>query len=411
MTEPFRFPEKLVIVTHVVHYRRREHVYAYAPYAREIEIWASIFDGIVIAAPCRDAEPPSDCDLLNFRNLQVIPQREIGGETWIAKAKLICSLPMMIWDLCGAMRQGDAIQVRCPGNTALLGSILGPLFSRHLVAKFAGQWNSNHNDGLSIRVQRAVLRSKWWGAPVTVYGHGHNEPEHVIPFFNSVLTDAQISHASVAGAKRGANELRHILFVGRLSRSKNVDVLLRSLGQLHLEGFHFTASIVGEGPECDRLIALCADLGLSDRVKFLGGMSFDQVVELLERSGILVLVSETEGWPKAIVEAMAFGLVAIGSEVGIVPQILGEGRGLVVPSRDTTALTRVLGRVLAAPEEFSAMRSLAAAFGRRYSTELLRDSLCSLLSDRWGLPPVAPKDSHSGPVICTHTGMRVSSDQ
>jgi hypothetical protein len=188
MSGPACFREKLVIVSHVVHYKSAGSFYAYAPYAREINIWADMFEEILIAAPCREQEPPGDCALLEGKNFSIAPQRELGGETLSAKAKLLFSVPIVCWELARAMRQGDAIHVRCPGNLGLLGSIFAPLFSKHLVAKFAGQWNSSPGEPWSNRVQRAVLRSRWWGSPVTVYGRWPGEPRHIIPFFNSVMT-------------------------------------------------------------------------------------------------------------------------------------------------------------------------------------------------------------------------------
>ena len=402
MSGPACFPEKLVIVSHVVHYKSGGRFYAYAPYAREINIWADMFEEIVIAAPCREQEPPGDYALLEGKNFSIAPQRELGGETLAAKAKLLFSVPIVCWELARAMRQGDAVHVRCPGNLGLLGSILAPLFSKHLVAKFAGQWNSSPGEPWSNRVQRAVLRSRWWGSPVTVYGRWPGEPRHIIPFFNSVMTDEQIACAR-AGATRGPSELRHVLFVGRLSRSKNVDVLLKALGKLRAEGLVFTASVAGEGPEFASLQQLSAQLGLGDAVEFTGGVSFERIVELLKRSGVLVLASETEGWPKAIVEGMAFGLVAIGAKVGLVPEILGEGRGLVVPPGNVEALANALRDVLSEPGKYAGMRSRALMWAGNYSIESLHDSLRLLLAKSWGLQ--LKEKLNSDPVastVCVH---------
>jgi glycosyltransferase involved in cell wall biosynthesis len=224
-----------------------------------------------------------------------------------------------------------------------------------------------------------------------VYGHWPNEPANIVPFFSSALTDAQLARAGATAETRSPAELRHVLFVGRLSRAKNVHILLNALSRLRAEGVFCTATVAGEGPELAVLKRLSQDLGLSDSVEFAGGISSDRVIDLLTRSGILVLASQTEGWPKAIVEAMAFGLVVVGSDVGLIPKILGENRGLMVPPRDVDALATALRKVLSAPEEYSAMRARASAWGRRYSIESLRDSLDSLLVERWGLPPGTPK--------------------
>jgi glycosyltransferase involved in cell wall biosynthesis len=387
-----RFHQKLVIVSHVTHFHANGRIYAYAPYAREIEIWAELFDEIVIAAPSRNAEPPGDCALIDRANVRVAPQRELGGETLTAKLKLVLATPVMAWELCKVMRRADAIHVRCPGNIGLLGTVFAPLFSKKLVAKFAGQWSRGQNEPWSTRFQRSVLNSRWWHGPVTVYGRWPNQPAHVIPFFSAALTDEQLARARPAIACRTLQNLRHVLFVGRLSRAKNVDVLLQALGQLRREGASFTVTIAGEGPQLASLQKLSADLGIADRVEFTGGVSFERIIELLESSGILVLASETEGWPKAIVEAMAFGLVTIGSQIGLVPEIMAQGRGLMVTPRNVEELSAALRKVLAAPEQYSEMRARAAEWAGHYSIESLRESLRSLLAESWSLQAgVEPK--------------------
>jgi len=377
---------KLVIVSHVRHYKFNGRLHAYAPYAREVEVWADLFDEVAIAAPLSETEPAGDCAAIGRSNVQIVPQRELGGETWAAKIKLAWHLPAMVWELCRALRQGDAIHVRCPGNLGFLGAILAPFFSKHIVAKFAGQWNSSPRDSLSVRVQRALLRSRWWHGPVTVYGNWPHLPEHVIPFFSSALTAEQIAGARFAAQKRIPDEARNILFVGRLSKSKNVDVLLAALAQLRTEGIPLKCRIAGGGPELSMLQELSGTLGLGDSVEFTGGVSFDRVLRLYEHSGILVLVSQTEGWPKAIAEGMAFGLVAIGSNLGLVPEMLGEGRGFVVPPRDIETLANTLRRILTSPEQHAAMRERAAVWSQGYSLDSLRESLRALLAKHWGVP-------------------------
>jgi glycosyltransferase involved in cell wall biosynthesis len=126
-----------------------------------------------------------------------------------------------------------------------------------------------------------------------------------------------------------------------------------------------------------------AQLGLDDRVSFLGGLPFDNVLAQYELNDVLVLVSETEGWPKAIAEAMAFGLVCIGTDRGWVREMLGDGRGFVVPPGDAPALAGVLGRMTQSPEILVEMSRRSSAWSERFSLEGLREALRDLLEDKW----------------------------
>lgn len=363
---------RLCIVSHVVHYRHGGRVHAYAPYAREIEVWADLFPEVRIAAPCEDAPPPGppgDTAAIDRDNVSMDPQPRAGGDAFGAKLKQILLLPVMMVAMAGALRKADAVHVRCPGNLGFLGAAMAPLFSRRLIAKYAGQWNGFPGEARTVRWQRALLGSRWWRGPVTVYGSWPDQPPWIVPFFTSVLDREQVERARRAAASRTPTDRPRVLFVGRLSRAKNVDVLLDALNGL-------PCTIVGDGPERQALEAR------APQAVFAGAVGFDRVLGFYETHDVLVLASETEGWPKAIVEAMAFGLVCIGSDRGLMPQLLAEGRGLVVPPRDVDALAAALRRA-ADPAEAAAIRERAAPFGQRYSLEDLREALREVMEKWW----------------------------
>src|SRR5205807_1598271 len=87
---------RLVVVSHVVHYRFEGRLFAYGPYAREILLWAELFGEIAIASPCREERPPADCLAFDTDNISIMPQKEAGGETLRAKLALLLALPAMI---------------------------------------------------------------------------------------------------------------------------------------------------------------------------------------------------------------------------------------------------------------------------------------------------------------------------
>lgn len=381
-----RPPQGLLVVSHVVHYRHEGRLFAYGPYAREIDIWADLFPQTVIASPCRDAPPPGDCLPFSRPNITIVPQWETGGTTLRAKLAQVLALPALAWDLGRAMRRADAIHVRCPGNLGLLGAILAPLFSHRLVAKYAGQWGDYVGEARTVRFQKALLKSPWWRGPVTVYGRWPGQPPHVVPFFTSIMTAEQAARAWSVATSRVPGDVCRVLYVGRLSGGKNVDVLLTAIAELGRRSIPCHCTIVGDGPQRPSLETQVAQLGLQDRVELVGAVAHEQVLDYYERADVLVLVSETEGWPKAIAEGMAFGLVCIGSDRGLIPEMLGEGRGLVVPSRDAEALVEALGRVAADPAGFDSMRLRAAQWARQFSLEGLRAALGQLLSTHWGTP-------------------------
>lgn len=377
------FAMRLVVVSHVVHYRFEGRLFAYGPYAREIALWAELFAEIAIASPCRSERPPADALPLEAENISILPQVEAGGETFRAKLQLLAWLPVMIVRLVRAIAGADAIHVRCPGNLGLFGTVLAPLFGKPLIAKYAAQWSGSRGEGRLVRFQKWLLASSWWRGPVTVYGEWPDQPAHIVPFFTSLLSAEQMERARKSARRERSRTSWNVLYTGRLSQSKHVDAVLRALEAARRSGYPMTATIVGEGPERASLEALTEELRIQDAVEFTGGLAFEDVLERLERADILALVSETEGWPKAIAEAMAFGLIAIGSDRGFVPKMLAEGRGFVVPPGNSEELARCLVEIAQNPEHCDRMRRNAAGWAQQFSLEGLREAIRKLLLTSW----------------------------
>jgi len=376
--------KKLVIVSHVIHFVKNEEILAYGPYAREIEIWADLFEEVIIAAPVRRERPTGFAVPIDRRNVSLSPQIETGGNTLSAKLLQVLSLPMHMFLLCRAMIGADAIHVRCPGNLGLLGVVLAPFFSKKLIAKYAGQWPDYDGEPWSYRLQKKILRSRWWNAPVTVYGEWPDEPQHVVPFFTSMMTRQQVADA-VAGSKEKKLEAPiRIVFSGRLSKEKGVHHLIDAVGILKERGLGVDVAIVGNGVEFDSLKKQIAALGIADRVKMVGDVPYEAGLEYFKWGHILVLPSQSEGFPKVLAEAMCHGMVCIGTDSGLVPKML-EGRGIVLDSVSAKSIADAIEQISSDEDRFEKMSRAGVAWASQYSIEGLRDSLQVLMEKSWGV--------------------------
>lgn len=379
---------KLGVATICPHIYHEGQWWSYEPYVLEMNVWNELFDQLIVVAPHDQGPPPKFwAPYQNSAKISVIPYRRDKGRGLDQAPSSPWEFPRMLLALAQAARQSDAFHVRAPGSIALCGALLLPLLQRRLIAKFAGQWTGYPGEARTVRWQRALLQSRWWRGPVTVYGEWPEQPPHVIPFFTSVLNAEQTARARAAATAKQNDSWQQrnvrLLFVGRLSVAKNVSALLKALAQLKADGITVALDIVGDGPERDALERMTDEWELRDRVRFAGGVDFARVLDFYERADVLALVSETEGWPKAIAEAMAFGLVCIGSERGLVPWMLSEGRGLTIPPGDADALATCLRQIVADPAHHQAMAQRAAAWSRNYSLEGLRDALRQLLNRCW----------------------------
>jgi glycosyltransferase involved in cell wall biosynthesis len=388
----------LVVVSHVVHYRSRGRLAAYGPYAREIDIWADLFPHVIIAAPCRDADAPGDCLPFTRANITIDPQVEAGGDTWQAKMRLLLALPSLALGLSRTMAGADAIHVRCPGSVGLLGVLLAPMFSRRLVAKYAGQWNGFDGESAAGRLERAILRSSWWRAPVTVYGSWPGMPDHIVPFFTSMMSRQQVDHAAAVAAEKHLQAPLRVLFSGVLERRKRVDALLEGVAMAVRRGLSLELVVVGDGAEREALTDRAAALGLSTVVRFIGAVPFDEALSWYEWAHVLVLPSRhSEGWPKVIAEAMSYGVFCVAVDHGQVPAMLQHG-GLVLPHGSPREIAEALQIAAGSPAAFGAAARTASAWARQYSVEGLREAVAALLTERWQIPVTCDRAAVEAPL-------------
>lgn len=376
--------KKLCIVSHVIHYVNNDKLYAYGPYAREIDIWADIFPEITIAAPCRNEVPPKFCMPFNKSNIHISPQIESGGERLKDKFLQSALLPKHLWNLSKAMKEADAIHVRCPGNLGLFGVLLAPLYSKNLVAKYAGQWDDYEGEPVTYRWQKKILKSLWWNSPVTVYGEWENQPSHIIPFFTSMMTKEQVNRAVAAAEKKKIHNPLRIIFSGRLSKEKGVSNLIEALNLSLDKGLNAELKIIGNGPEFENLRHLVKKLKIEDKVFFTGDLPYEAALKWYEWGDCLVLPSKTEGFPKVIAEAMCYGLICIGVRLGQIPAIL-EGRGIIIDEVSSEKIFHALMQLSENSDYYSHIGLQASLWSRQFTLDKLKIELAKLLSEHWSL--------------------------
>jgi glycosyltransferase involved in cell wall biosynthesis len=169
-----------------------------------------------------------------------------------------------------------------------------------------------------------------------------------------------------------------LVSAGRLSAAKALDVALRALAAA--EGV--TLVVAGDGPERESLERLAAELGLAERVRFVGPLPRDEVLALYVAADAALLSSAWENFPHSVVEALAVGTPVISTAVGGVPEVVEDGvNGLLVPSGDVDALAGAIRRLTAEPGLRERLAAAAAPSVERLRPERVYGRLEEILTE------------------------------
>jgi len=204
----------------------------------------------------------------------------------------------------------------------------------------------------------------------------------------SILNGVAATGVSAANLD-GAPPSREAAMVANLIEHKGHDVLVEALALLKARGVALTVRLLGNA-EADpaltaRIKTLARERGVLDRLDFRG---FADVAEGLRGVSVLLLPSDSEGLPLAVLEAMSRGMLVVASSVGAVPECVTDGRdGFLHPPRDPAALAAILERLYAAPAGAWAPVARAArrSWEERFTRERMTAELGRLYRERLGL--------------------------
>jgi glycosyltransferase involved in cell wall biosynthesis len=157
-----------------------------------------------------------------------------------------------------------------------------------------------------------------------------------------------------------------LAFAGRLTAQKSLRVALEAIAAVDA----VTLAIAGEGDQQSALERDVAELGLTERVQFLGALPRERVVELFAAADASILSSTWENFPHTVVEALAAGTPVIATATGGVGEVVRDGEnGLLVPLGDSRALGDAIRRYFGDEELRRRLRERAAPSVEQYSQE------------------------------------------
>lgn len=171
---------------------------------------------------------------------------------------------------------------------------------------------------------------------------------------------------------RDAQDPVRILSVGRAVEKKGYDILLQALSQLPRD-LHWRFTHIGGGPLLASLKARAGDLGIADRIAWLGAQAQDAVIGAYRDADVFALASrrdrdgDMDGLPNVLMEAQSQALPCVASSISAVPELIVDGEtGLLVPPENAGELAVALSHLIVDP-------ALRHRLGTQAATRVRRD--------------------------------------
>lgn len=230
------------------------------------------------------------------------------------------------------VKRVDAIISQSPLIEGFTGVILKKLFKKELIVEIHGDWQEG--PFLSKKRRFEALQRKF--VPILakisfrnadkirgVAQYFIDEAKKIAPskryFLFPTFTDLEIFFNEV-----DINFYNFILFVGRFSPIKGIEILIKAFSEIEKEFPEFKLILVGEGLEGESLESRIKNVGLENRIELKGKLSLEETKNIMKNCYCLVLPSLSEGLPRVLIEAQALGKPTIGSNVGGIPELIRD---------------------------------------------------------------------------------------
>jgi glycosyltransferase involved in cell wall biosynthesis len=343
-----------------------------------MNIWFKYVDSVEVVAPLV-SDPISDIDFAyQHKNFALTKILAIQFTSITKTITSLSKLPIIFFKIIKACKKADHIHLRCPGNIGLIGCVVQIFFPRkQKTAKYAGNWDPNAKQPLSYNLQKWILSNKFLtrNMQVLVYGKWPNQTKNIKPFYTATYHNSEIEKPV---QRNYSNELKFV-FVGSLVNGKRPLLAIQIIKALQEQGRNLCLDIYGDGILKDQLQTYIKANKLEETVILHGNQSKDVIKKALKQAHFSILPSKSEGWPKAVAEAMFFGAIPIATKVSCVPDMLGFGtRGILIDGHlkeDVKAIMDIL-------EDYKALEKMsmeAAAWSQHYTLDKFETDIAKLL--------------------------------
>lgn len=385
--------KRLVVISHKPCWRAADSATGFATsggFPFQMEALAGLFDATVVMVPIVAAPAGGVGIPLTGPGMRVVALTSPHGADGRRKLALPWWVLRNFGRLLREIERADLVHTPIPGDLGTIGLLLALVRGKPLFVRYCGDWG-----------RRSTLAERFWhwlmerfagGQRVMMAtGGGAHRPSAnpaLTWIFATSLRRKEIESSRRIRSAPGREP--RLITVARQERSKGTDRLIRALAILRRRFPGISLDVVGDGSQLRALRELAGECGVGAWVRFHGQQGHRGVMELLQAADLFCLPTLSEGFPKAVHEALACGLPVVTTAVSVLPELVGETAGtLIGPEATAGELAAAIERCLVDHERYAAMSATATRRAAQYSLEEWQETIRRRLAEPGLLEPAA----------------------
>ena len=316
----------LLIISHTDHYiNENGEPCGWTSTVKELDFLAKHFDKIThLAVLHKKSSIPKSVSSYDANNIDFVGIPSYGGRGVMNKLRILFVLPILFVHIFRLLIKVDMFQFRAPTSIGVFViPYLSLFFWKKGWYKYAGNWVQK-NKPVSYRIQKWMLE-KMQRRPVTINGQWANQKPHCYTFENPCLNQSDLALYREQTLDNSYQLPLEICFVGRLESAKGVDRIVDLLKVSNVNKKIRTIHFVGDGDLREFYQKQLNTVGVD--CIFHGFLARNEVFDIYKKCQGFFLPSDSEGFPKVIAEAAAFGCVPFVSDVSSIGQYINDSNG------------------------------------------------------------------------------------
>tara|TARA_Y100000816_G_scaffold13101_1_gene8634 strand:- start:7832 stop:9013 length:1182 start_codon:yes stop_codon:yes gene_type:complete len=329
---------------------------------------------------------PNNSIPIEGNEINILKVKTPAGKGFLRKINSVFWLIKNYSILNKYMDEADIVHPMLPGDIGFLGLIIALKKNKLIFIRHCGTWGNK--DTLFDKIINWLLPNIA-SKRVLIFATGHDKKlpvrnnKYIQWIFSTSITEREMRSLGLAKPWDGKSTLR-LISVSRLSFGKNISSLINAVKKLKEKSVNVSLSIIGDGDEANNLKNQVSLLNLENQICFYGNIRHSKVIEILLKSHLFVFPTNTkEGFPKALVEAMACGLPSIGTNISVIPILLEQGTGVVLNDTKPDDIYNAIKIMIAEKSKMEQMGIKARKIIESYTLERWKKDIFKYLSSEW----------------------------